>query len=120
MDPEQLTGALGRTTAAVGPEESATLALDGGRLQQALGQLRPEQRHVIVQAVFFGRTGPEIAQSEGVPLGTVKTRVRLGMLKLRKMVIDGELTPQAGTTAFNPRSRQDRRPQAFSAMPVMS
>jgi RNA polymerase sigma factor (sigma-70 family) len=116
MDPERLTAELSHTTSAAGPEESAVLAVDRGQVQQALSQLRPEQRNAIVLAVFFGRTGPEIAQSEGIPLGTVKTRIRLGMLKLRKIVIDDELTPLSGTTAFNPRSRQERRPQACPAM----
>ena len=120
MDPERLTVALGHTTSAAGPEESAALAVDRGQVQQALSQLRPEQRHAIVQAVFFGRTGPEIAQSEGIPLGTVKTRIRLGMLKLRKIVIDAELTPLSGTTPFNPRARKERRPQPCPAMSTMS
>ena len=120
MDPERLTVALGHTTSAAGPEESATLAVDRGKVQEALSRLRPEQRHAIVLAVFFGRTGPEIAQSEGIPLGTVKTRIRLGMLKLRKIVIDDELTPLSGTTAFDPRARQERRRQAFPAMSMVS
>jgi RNA polymerase sigma factor (sigma-70 family) len=120
MDPERLTVALGHTTSAAGPEESAALAVDRGQVEQALSQLRPEQRHAIVLAVFFGRTGSEIAQSEGIPLGTVKTRIRLGMLKLRKIVIDDELAPLSGTTAFNPRARKERRPQPCPAMSTVS
>jgi RNA polymerase sigma factor (sigma-70 family) len=120
MDPERLTVALGHTTAAAGPEELATHAVDRGKVHQALSQLRPEQRHAIVLAMFFGRTGLEIAQSEGIPLGTVKTRIRLGMLKLRKIVVDDELTPLSGTTAFNPRARQERRSQACPAMSMTS
>jgi RNA polymerase sigma-70 factor (ECF subfamily) len=120
MDPERLAVALSHTRSAAGPEESAALAFDRGQVHQALSQLRPEQRHAIVLAVFFGRTGREIAQSEGIPLGTAKTRIRLGMLKLRKIVIDDELTALSGTTAFKPRARQERRPQVCPAMSMMS
>ena len=50
----------------------------------ALDRLAPEQREVIELAYFSGMSHSEIAAAKGQPLGTVKTRIRLGMSKLRE------------------------------------
>ena len=52
------------------------------RLRQALAELPVEQKMTLVQAAFYGRTAREISEAEGLPLGTVKTRIRTAMLKL--------------------------------------
>jgi RNA polymerase sigma-70 factor (ECF subfamily) len=52
------------------------------RVGEALGTLPPEQREVITLAHLHGRTHKEIAQRLGLPLGTVKGRMRLGLKKL--------------------------------------
>jgi RNA polymerase sigma factor (sigma-70 family) len=115
MDPERLTVALGHTTPTAGPEASATLSVDRAKVRRALRQLPPEQRRAIVLAVFFGRTGPEIAQSEGIPLGTVKARTRLGMVKLRKIVSDDEPMSPSETTACNLPDDQEGRQDPLAA-----
>jgi RNA polymerase sigma-70 factor, ECF subfamily len=51
---------------------------------QALNELPPEQRRVLVLAYFGGLSQSMIAASLGWPLGTVKKRVRLGLQKLRQ------------------------------------
>lgn len=56
---------------------------DAKRVRRALGELPPDQRRVIELAYFGGYTHREIAGIEGLPPGTVKGRMRLGLSKLR-------------------------------------
>lgn len=53
-------------------------------VQQALALLTTEQREAIALAYFYGLSHSEIADKLNLPLGTVKTRMRLGMIKLRE------------------------------------
>jgi RNA polymerase sigma factor (sigma-70 family) len=55
-------------------------------VRSALAQIPDEQRHVIELAYFGGFTQAEIAEREGIPLGTVKGRMRLGLQKLRVLL----------------------------------
>ncbi|HET8624613.1 MAG TPA: sigma-70 family RNA polymerase sigma factor [Gemmatimonadales bacterium] len=54
-----------------------------GSVHEALGALPEEQRAVVRLAYFAGLTHSEIAQELGIPMGTVKTRLRLAFDKLR-------------------------------------
>jgi RNA polymerase sigma-70 factor (ECF subfamily) len=53
---------------------------------RALEALSAEQRQPILMAYFGGYTQSEIAERLGIPLGTIKTRMRLGMIKLRDLL----------------------------------
>jgi RNA polymerase sigma-70 factor (ECF subfamily) len=64
------------------PAEAAERRQVRERIAAALAQLPPEQRKVLELAYFEGLSQSEIAGRTGEPLGTVKTRVRLGMEKL--------------------------------------
>src|SRR5689334_5440730 len=54
------------------------------RVHRALSALPDEQRRALVLAVYAGRTAREISELDGVPLGTVKTRIRTAMSTLRE------------------------------------
>jgi RNA polymerase sigma-70 factor (ECF subfamily) len=55
-------------------------------VRDALGILPPEQRRAVVLAAVYGRTALEISESEGIPLGTAKTRIRTALIRLRAAI----------------------------------
>jgi len=59
---------------------------DAMGLRKQLANLKPEQRSIIDLAYFNGYTQDEISKEMGIPLGTVKTRMRTAILELRKML----------------------------------
>jgi RNA polymerase sigma-70 factor (ECF subfamily) len=65
--------------------------LDAETVQEALGSLSEVQREAIEMAYFGGLTQVEIAERTGTPLGTVKSRMRLGLLAMRRTL--GEESP---------------------------
>ena len=69
--------------AAPPPDERAATTEQARAVRSALASLPVEQRETIELAFFRGLTHSEIATLKGQPLGSVKTRIRLGMLRLR-------------------------------------
>jgi RNA polymerase sigma-70 factor (ECF subfamily) len=74
---------LRKPDAASNVTETADLHFEQERVRAALTTLSPEQYEVIELAYFKGLTRREIAQAIDTPLGTIHTRARLGLQKLR-------------------------------------
>lgn len=74
-----------------------------GQALAALESLRPAQRDALQLAVIEGLSHGEVAAATGLPLGTVKTHVRRGLIRLRQLLED---TP-AGA---EPGSQHETRP----------
>ncbi|MFP5317564.1 MAG: RNA polymerase sigma factor [Acidimicrobiia bacterium] len=65
------------------PASTAEAQVELARVRLALGGLSEGQRRALLLAALCGRTAREISEAEGIPVGTVKTRIRSGLLKLR-------------------------------------
>lgn len=73
-----------------GPEGLTEVELERQRVRAALDLVPKDQRTVLYLAYFEGLSQREIVERLGEPLGTVKTRLRLGMQKLRKLLNSDE------------------------------
>ena len=78
------------------PQEDAAqvVALDQevGKLKEALARLKPAQREMVEKAYLGELTHSDIREQTGLPLGTIKSRIRLGLEKLRHELKDKGLT----------------------------
>ena len=72
-------------------EEQVFSDMDAARVRDALAQLPSEQREPIELGFFNGITHAEIARQTGIPLGTIKTRIRTGLRRLRSS-LEGAVT----------------------------
>jgi RNA polymerase sigma-70 factor (ECF subfamily) len=69
---------------APGQVELAERADEAARARHALGELRAEQRRVLELAVFHGLTYEQVAAKLALPIGTVKTHARRGLMRVRE------------------------------------
>ena len=69
-----------------GPEEMSIQASQASIIRKSLLDLPADQRRAIELAYFSGLSHSEISARTGLPLGTVKTRIRSGMVRLREML----------------------------------
>jgi len=67
-----------------GPPECVERLDEAGRAARALEALGDDQRRVLTLSIYQGLTYDEIARSTGLPLGTVKTHARRGLINLRR------------------------------------
>jgi RNA polymerase sigma-70 factor, ECF subfamily len=69
-------------------ETSANVERDevAGKIREALGHLPADQRGAINLAFYGGLTYEQVAAREQIPVGTAKTRIRLGLQKLRRLL----------------------------------
>lgn len=81
LDPTDLIRLLG--PGRDDPEQSSLQMESTSELRTALAALPPEQARAVVMAGVYALTAQEVAEAEGIPLGTAKTRIRAAMTKLR-------------------------------------
>jgi RNA polymerase sigma-70 factor (ECF subfamily) len=82
-----------KESAADGPHEALEAGEQGRRLRDALQVLTRDERQAIETAFFSELTYGEVAEKLNQPLGTVKTRIRSGLAKLRQALAGGVRVP---------------------------
>jgi len=70
------------------PEDSSGDSEDAVRVHRALAAIPADQRNALVAAYFGGLSHTEVASALGQPLGTVKTRIRSGLIQLRRLLAE--------------------------------
>jgi RNA polymerase sigma factor (sigma-70 family) len=68
--------------------------VEGREAFRALNELRPEQRQVLQLSIVHGLSHQEIADATGMPLGTVKTHARRGLIQARELLGVGNLSKE--------------------------
>ena len=84
MDPETMAAVVPPADASV--EDAAVTADSVAAVRRALRSLPEEQARALLLAAFYGRTAEEISRAEAIPLGTAKTRIRLGLRRVRALL----------------------------------
>lgn len=87
IDPADLAR-FPRASSDVGPGQAAIRADDQHRVRIALNRLPIEQRRALILSVFEGSTARDISLLEQIPLGTAKTRIRAGLIKMSALLAD--------------------------------
>lgn len=85
LDPADLEALLAVVTRT--PEADVLAAETTAALRGAIATLPAEQARALMLAAYGGMTAREIAASEGIPLGTAKTRIRSAMLRLHAILV---------------------------------
>jgi RNA polymerase sigma-70 factor (ECF subfamily) len=80
----EATGVPSDADPSAGPEELAETGDLADRARRAMSRLSAEQRAALELAYFGGKTSAEVAELEGIPVGTAKTRIRSALLRLRE------------------------------------
>jgi RNA polymerase sigma factor (sigma-70 family) len=88
-DPDDLV-ALSKATHGTSIEDSVVTRSLRVVILDALDAIPPEQRRAVLLASLYGRTAQEVSELEAIPLGTAKTRIRAGLLKLRSILASEE------------------------------
>jgi RNA polymerase sigma-70 factor (ECF subfamily) len=73
------------------PADDALRRVEADTIRQALAALPEEQRRTVELTFFSGLSYPEVAEAMQTPLGTVKSRMRLALERLRGLLLSGDL-----------------------------
>lgn len=93
IDPSALVLLEQEASEASSPGAVAETNAEVRDVRDALAELPAEQRQAVVLAALCGRTAKEIAESESIPLGTAKTRIRTGLRKVRSTMASRRSEP---------------------------
>lgn len=85
-------------TVQYGGNERMEACTEAALAARVLDQLAPEQREVLLLAACHGMSHQEIATAMGMPLGTVKTHARRGLMRVREALMLGEHSRQGAAT----------------------
>ncbi len=102
LDPDVLA-TLTPADPATAVEDAAITSELTGRARAAIAGLPPGQAKALLLAAFYGYTAQQVAVLEGIPLGTAKTRIRLGLRALRTRLTDPDPTDPDPTGRTNDR-----------------
>ena len=83
VDPDVIAAEISFSSQEPAADEMAVQPDERDQLRSAISDLPDDQRRALVLAAYMGRTAREISDLDDVPLGTVKTRIRTAMIKLR-------------------------------------
>ena len=86
VDPEALLAAAGAMRE--GTEALVVAGEAAADLRAALRRLPPEQARAVVLCGLAGLSASQVAEAEGIPLGTAKTRIRTALTRLRRALVD--------------------------------
>jgi RNA polymerase sigma factor (sigma-70 family) len=80
-------------------DESVAISDEAARASAALARLSADQQRVLKLAIHYGLTHEQIASSTGLPLGTVKTHARRGLIRMRELLQTSEVGQSSGSSA---------------------
>ncbi len=79
-------------------DKKMQICVEAKEAAEAMNALRPEQRQVLQLSIVQGMSHQEIADATGMPLGTVKTHARRGLLLARQHLGLGDAEPEKGVS----------------------
>ena len=85
------------------PEADSIFEAYGQYVRVALAQLPPGQREVLTMAYYFGMTQTEIAAQLSLPLGTIKSRIRYGLMQVKQALLQVKPLETSISSIFNVR-----------------
>lgn len=103
--PAESTIDTGMPTPAEGTDVEAPVAMadEVGIAQRAMAELNVEQRRVLQMSIGHGLSHERISEATGIPLGTVKTHIRRGLIRVRDLI---ETQTAGRGTSARPRTEQ--------------